>query len=477
MYLQRVSNTDYLGKKNNVSFKNRLIVDIGASDPRGTFKMLLIKNDGSPLFEYKGFINDTIQGFKDNNDFIKKVAKITDIESLIKKSVDFINDQIQNHKLPTKEIEKLKLKLEDLKTKQNILINQSEEDKKLTGLALALPGTIQNDIALFMANLRKNDQTSLTNVKLKNIVSEIKKNGKVKLSADFKFITSKDLACTALGVIKKVADRPRYRKNFSKRFYATVVQTGGGFADADIKVKNGLIDIETSESSHDLLHDSRTLTEKRLGKLGVSTSSVIENFATKLGIENSADIKVLIQTGLAQLATKNKIKLNTQKDKSAINVLTKTGIYESISKNSGTTTLKVKKDFMDKFNEASKYALQSYADAIALHAITKINRGANLYILSGPLAMGLNDTIKKAPGIYEAKNLRELIFNMINKHIKDDITCNKLRKTNHFNIVCSKSLSVDNNTSGGSLLLASNPITFPDKGEWMQILVKEILSQ
>lgn len=475
MQLQKISSVSYQ-KKNDIVFKNKLTFDIGASDPRGSLKILVQDNDGEDLFEYKGFVNDTTKGFKDNDDFTNKIAKAVDIEGLLKKDMLVVKKQMQQANLSAAEVSKFENRLDDLQQKHNMLKGQSKEDKKLTGFALLLPGTLKGHVALIMANLKKIDKSapsgksSLLKVDLDNIISKIEENGDVELADKFKFMPVKDLSGTGLGITKKIINSPEYGHRFSKGFYAVAIQTGGGFGAVDIKVKaDDEVDIETDECGHDLFHDDKTGKELRLGKLGASTGSVIENYARELGITKKEDIGALIQTGLAQLATQSEIKLNNIKDEAAINVLLATGKYEQVNHKPETTRIRIKDKCMDDFNRASSTAIKDYAYALALHAITKINRGANLYVVSGPLAMGLNDTIMSNPEVYGADNMRDLIFKTIDRRVGDDVTCNVMREGHDFDIVCDKSMSVADNTSGGALLLEDNTNLFARRGEWLKV--------
>lgn len=463
---------------NNTAFKSRYTFDVGASDPRCSLKILVQDNKGKDLFEYKGFLNDTTNGFKDNNDFIKKVARAVDVETLIDSDIASINNQLAETHIKEKDAEKLTLKLKELQSNKAMLQARSVAERKLTGFALLLPGTMQGQNALFMPNVRDINERSLEDVELRRVIGQIKKQGKVEFADSFNikkdFIPSKDIAGTGIGIAKKIANHPEYKKRFTKGFFATAVQTGGGFGAADIKLqKNSQVTIETDESGHDLYFDRKTKTGKRLGKLGASTGSVIENFATKLNIKDPTEIKALIKTGLAQLATQEEIKLDSKKDKAAIEVLMNTGFYNISELTPEQATLKIKTSNLAQFKEASAYSVQSYADTLALHAITKINRGSNMYVVSGPLAMGLNSTIKAEPETYGAKNMRELIFKYIDDYVGTDFSCNKMRKGHNFDIVCDESVSIANNTSGGALLLSKNkPSTFARRGEWMSIPTK-----
>lgn len=480
MRLQRVSSNDVAYKKSNTAFKSKYIFDVGASDPRGSLKILVQDNKGKDLFEYKGFVNDTTKGFAGNDDFIKKIANAVDVETLIDKDMASINSQIAANHLSEKESNSLVEKLKALSKNKATLQARSASEKELTGFALLLPGTMQGQSALFMPNIRDLNENSLENVKLTNIIKNVRKNGKVKISPAFNikrdFIPCKDLAGTGVAMAKQISSHPTLKERFSKGLFATVVLTGGGFGEADIKVlNNSEVLIETGEAGHNLFFDRKTNSPRRLGALGASTGSVIENFASKLDITNPDDIKALKKTGLAQLATQPKIKFDSVKDKAAIEVLKKTGFYDVNSHSVSSTTLKIKDIHMDKFKAASAYSVQSYADTLALHAITKINTGSNLYVLTGPLGMGLDSTIKEYPETYGAKNMRELIFKYVNEYVGHDFTCNKMTKGHNFDIVCDASLNVSNNTSGGALLLSKHkPEIFARRGEWI-VIPKKVL--
>ena len=53
-----------IGSFNNISFRHKIIIDIGASNPKGTCKVLVESEDGSELSKKKGYLNNTTEGFK-----------------------------------------------------------------------------------------------------------------------------------------------------------------------------------------------------------------------------------------------------------------------------------------------------------------------------------------------------------------------------------------------------------------------------
>ncbi len=482
MQIQTVSSK--INKDNKpLSFKSRLTFDIGASDPRGSLKVLVQDNKGKDMFEYNGFVNDSVKGFENNDDFIRKIAQAIDVEGLIDNDIKVIKTQLADNSLSDDLKENLNNKLDKLQSNKKMLQNRSSAEKKLTGFALLLPGTLQGKMALFLPNLKRKDESDptklvrLTEINLNKVLNEVESQGKVKVAKDVKFIPVKDLAGTGLGVAQKIISHPEYSKRFSRGFFAAIVQTGGGFGAVDVKLmQNSKVNIETNECGHDIYFNILNGKKQRLGKMGASTKDIIRNFSEKMGIIDTDNVKALISTGLGQLATNTQIRLNNLKDSEAIKVLLSTGCYDIVNKDSQSVLLKVNSNSIEKFMNASKYALHSYVNAIAVYAITRINRGANLFVISGPLAMGLNETISQNPKDYEAKNLRELIYKYIDINDDLDETRINLAKYNKFDIVCDKAVSVANNTSGGALLLAEKIKAFSRRGEWMSVPIKILKS-
>ena len=62
--------------KNNPSFQHKILIDIGASNPKGTLKISAITDSGKQILKEKGanlYLNNTVKGFIDGNDFITKL--------------------------------------------------------------------------------------------------------------------------------------------------------------------------------------------------------------------------------------------------------------------------------------------------------------------------------------------------------------------------------------------------------------------
>lgn len=488
MRVQNTVSNEHSSSAKKIAFKSRLIFDVGASDSRGSLKILVQDNKGSDLFEYKGFVNDTTKGFKSEAQFINRVARATDVGALINEDILSVNKQIKENHLSPVESQDLNKKLSELMTNQQIWKNRSASEKKLTGLALLLPGTLKGHTALFMANLKKeklagqDKQECLKRVDLDNIVKQAVKMGYTQLSDNFDlkkdFMPVKDIACTGIGIGQLLANNPIYKKRIGDGLYVVAVQTGGGFGAADIQFNKGsMVRIATSEGGHTYYPDGKTVKGSQLRDLGASTGSVIKNYAMKLGfMEDSDEMRAIKKTGLAQLATQSEIKMSKINHSDAIDALLKSGIYEKVKESADNITIKVKKINLEKYIEASKHAILSYADTLALHAVSKVNEGANLYVVSGPLAMGLNKSIQDNSSHYGVQGMRELILQLIDEKIGADVTCNMLREEYKFDVVCDKSMSIANNTPGGAILLSkeNRPTAITRRGEWVMIQLKSL---
>ena len=68
VYIVRVSNIG-----SNVSFGHKIIIDIGASNPKGTCKVLVKSDDGRDLNKTNGYLNNTTNGFSTKDETGKKI--------------------------------------------------------------------------------------------------------------------------------------------------------------------------------------------------------------------------------------------------------------------------------------------------------------------------------------------------------------------------------------------------------------------
>lgn len=65
--------------RNNQNFGHRIFMDIGASNPKGTLKITAITDYGKQILRENSansYVNNTVKGFKNAQDFIDKISKI-----------------------------------------------------------------------------------------------------------------------------------------------------------------------------------------------------------------------------------------------------------------------------------------------------------------------------------------------------------------------------------------------------------------
>lgn len=453
----------------------------GASNPKVSVKTLVLNNKGKKLFEYEGFLKTSPAAFKDNDDYIKKTARAVDIGGTLKRDIDSFENQLEENHLTEDETKTLGKKLKSLKDDLKIWQSLGSSEKKLKGLALLLPGTLQGNEAAFLPNIKKVDPENpqkvvrLTSVNLEDVIKAIDEEGTVKRSKNMKFVPIKDLGATGLAVLKKFMTVPEYKKRVDKGFFMTVMHPGGGYGEVDIKLKDDTrVSIETNESGHKLHQNILTNSPEpeRLGAMGASVKKALSNYAEKIGITNPAEIDEIIKTGAGQMTTSPQIRLHNKNNGQAINILLNTGIYEASNQGPQSTLLTVKAEGMDVFHKASKYVVDSFANNIAVGAISKITEGVNVVAVSGPLAMGLDKTIKTNPELYEATDMRTLVFKFIDRNAKNDETIKDNIKRCGFDIVCDERVSVKNNTEGGAMLLKGKVKTFARRGEWIDVPLK-----
>jgi len=495
MRAQRISATVYgnntINKKNDIAFtSDQISLDLGASSPRGNGRVQYMDKKGNILFSYKSNLNYNADKFKGNDDFNGKMAEFLDPETTMTRELSKKKNQFLDTSIPEGTRAKLDKEIKELENNLEILAKRTPKQKKLGGVALFLPGTMQGKRALIIPNLKDEADNSLVDVDLTGIVSKLEENGKVKLERSFdiqkNFIPLKDLAATGVIIAKKVMDHPELSKRFTKGFCMSVVHPGGGWGATTVEIlDDNLLMLRTSESGHDVCHDFKTQKPIRLGAMGASVPSVIENFALNAGITDPAELKAVKGTGMAHMVTQKQIDLSTIGHKGAIEALLKTDVYELVNSGSEITTLRVKD--IERFERASRAASKSFADAVGQFAISRITRGFNALVVSGPLAMGLDAKLKEKPINIKTKDtagneirvdvnsMEDAIWARINKYTSTDNTVKLYVKEKNFQIICDKAVSAIDNNEGGAFFLSGETKTVAKRGELVTI-PKDVLN-
>jgi len=452
---------------NKVSFGHKMIIDIGASDPRGTVKLLSTTDNDSVLFNNNGFLSN--KNFESEKDFIDTVSKY--IVNACKQA---------------------EAKVEELKKAGNP--NVSDKDQELSNLAILVPGPVVNNKIALIANIKTSNGQSMQDVETMKIFNALINQAQkehINISRDINYVVAKDLLGTGISLASILAKHPQYKDKIKQGdFFAVGIMTGGGFGSVNIKAKDQkTVEIEASENSHNLavplsIDNSHKPDGEivRIGKLGATAKGMLENYAKTLGITSNDDINAIVNTGNARMATlinkdgKNSISLNKNLHNHAIKLLLDTGVYKVKEEKDNNITLELKNDTnsLEKHKKARLTAIQKYVDAIAWHTICKITEGANLLILTGPLANGINKTIMD---LTENKmQLKDAIFNKINSLVGDDNTINKLRKEYDFDIVCGGEFMIENNTTCAKTLLDKSSVLAGSgkRADWISLPIKTL---
>ena len=214
--------------QSGLTFQHKILIDIGASNPKGTLKISAITDSGKQILRERknSYLNDTVDGFVDSKDFIEKIAHV------IKRTYNRVLLKDQSGVFPL-----------------------SAEDKLLSGVTVFVPGTTntmngRNNGIAFIPNLRDKNNSSLTNISFaeyeKSLIELPAEETGIKVNKEvFNMIVTKDLGGAGVALAKMLAKKNMLHEGD----YIMGVMTGGGFGSVDIKVKPNAIEFETSESS------------------------------------------------------------------------------------------------------------------------------------------------------------------------------------------------------------------------------------
>lgn len=483
----RISGID----NNRTNFQHRIFMDIGASNPKGTLKITAISDLGKQILKENSsnsYVNNTVKGFKGPQDFIDKIAKI------IKRTHQRVL----------------------LKDKSGVF-PLSETDKMLSGVTIFVPGTTYalsgsaNGIA-FMPNLRDENDQALTNIDFReyeNALRTLPKNetGVSVNPDDFKLIVTKDLGGAGAALAEMLAKKNMLHEGD----YIMGVMTGGGFGSVDLKVKNNIVEFETSESSsyiagnyaaYDTIADIITETAKainpqeklqeltqdnnkklktdiqvlgKLGRQGVNVKSHIGSFCSEIGRKDL--FKLLQSVGDARIVEMNRMCVS-EKDTEVLEKIRsyKDEFIEIESATDGKIAFEMNEDFFGKelLKKARTVAVNDYANSISLISINKINDCVNKVVLLGPFAHGVNQYVKThSEDFGGVKDLPELIIKKIETNIDEkhaDLpSTQKLMKLYNFEVICDPELNFADNTVAGNIFQDPKFKFIPNRGSWFSV--------
>lgn len=520
LQMVKVRNVMNIGKINaqNPSFGYKTIIDIGASNPKGTCKVLVKSDDGRDLFKKNCFLNDTTKGFKTHDaatnktdggqaDFIKK------LDNVIFNASNELREKAHKGEIQL-------AKGAD---------GSFNDDAKLSGVAVFVPGTTftyrQDDRIAFMPNLKNDKGEAIVDVDFKSYEKDIKASKsrpfalELNPSKDFELIVTKDLGGAGLAIAQIMAQQDKLNPGD----YIMGVMTGGGFGSVDIKVKGDYaipenqprVEIETSESSSYLSGNVtiyETISDKleeilkmdnpknalidlvgskdkfqdlipvlgKLGRQGVSVKSHIATFLKELKLNLSdADYDKLIaltqRVGDARIVSNNTMYVSSS-DMDLYNEIKSSPFFKEVKSdvpNKHMFSMNDKIISPQVIKKARIQTVNDYANAVSLISINKINDCINKVVLVGPFAQGLNKHVREHQEDYGAKDLTDLIMNKIKTNIDEehvDLPSTRwLLDLYNFEIICDKSINFPDNTYAGDLLLKHQLSFTPNRGSWFEI--------
>ena len=168
-----------------------------------------------------------------------------------------------------------------------------------------------------------------------------------------------------------------------------------------------------------------------------------------------------------------------QVSKNESKLLTKTlnnKAFKQICETDSKVTFALNTEYFDTklLQHACTSVVNSYAEALSLLCINKIDESINKVYLLGPLANGLNRHVMQHSNDFDnAKDIPELIERKILEKISEDGINLKatqlLKKLYNFEIICNSDINIPNNTCGGYVFF-NGKFNFTDKrGNWMNI--------
>ena len=476
--------------QSGLTFQHKILIDIGASNPKGTLKISAITDSGKQILRERknSYLNDTVDGFVDSKDFIEKIAHV------IKRTYNRVLLKDQSGVFPL-----------------------SAEDKLLSGVTVFVPGTTntmngRNNGIAFIPNLRDKNNSSLTNISFaeyeKSLIELPAEETGIKVNKEvFSMVVTKDLGGAGVALAKMLAKKNMLHEGD----YIMGVMTGGGFGSVDIKVKPNAIEFETSESSsytsgnysvynkiaslfdtilnsgnpvemfNELIADNNKKLKNeiqvlgKLGRQGVSVKSHIRAFCEEIGRNDL--FKLLQAVGDARIVEMNRMCVSKNDTELLEKIRSYKDEFEEIeSTTDGKTAFELNEEFFgaDLLKRARTTAVNDYANSVSLISINKINDCLNKVVLLGPFAHGVNQYVRTHSEDFDgAKDLPELIIKKIRTNIDKDHadlpSTEKLMDLYKFEVICDNDLNFRDNTVAGNIFQNPKLKFIPNRGSWFSI--------
>jgi len=438
------------------SFKHKVAFDIGASQPDGSLKVRVFSEKGNELLYLSDSLNAKFQ--------LNKRDKYLDKDEFVDALTDaFIRTEEEVIKIINENSKKF-----------------GKNEKIVTGFVALVPGLINNNTITQMTNIKTKEGESLQDIKgddIKRLIRDkvgLRGKDDITFGKDFNVKLFQDLTGGAVYLIKKISE---FRKRIlSEGDYIVMVVTGGGFGSMEVNafdnnkaiitvnstnfggIRGGLsnrewlktiihkfdqdylvaeIDNLSDDQIKEMVEKIKGQDKSNLGQIvqslsqhGASVKSFIKNYcdAGSSGYHKY----VLQEIGDARLITLSEGE-EIEISRKTAELLEKSyfkpfGLFEIAQIGEGfklmLNTNPTDNSFLCALKKAHfqqcKSSIEKYVEAITELAFIKISNGANLMVVAGPLASGIDAFVRKNPALFEIKggkgdiNLRNLVLDGIN---------------------------------------------------------------
>lgn len=418
-------------KSNVPNFKSNITFDIGGSQREGSCKIYYASTPCDEVFfKERTTVNDLGKSkFENADDFIQLIVK-----------------KIGRIQKDNKEIVKAK--------------GYDESENALKNVAIFVPSYTAGDRAFYFPNLKNNKDKPLQDIDFSNFKERLAENG-ITVSDDMNFKLLQDAIGTGLAMTLRLFNNNMLEAG---KLYTACI-TGGGCGISNIEVVDDENVIIKSSGSSYL---SQSLSMQKVSKAGASAPALVENFCKAMGL-NEEIIDNIKSCHKAEFVLDPYVQypkdVKTERLKS---MLLETNIFEMDDENEFAYTIKVKDEYLPKFNTARRNAIDKYCLALARLAIIKKTEGANGMIVTGTLAQAVNRAAQSSYGSSISEWVMQHLTQSFNSYELD-----KIQGVYGFDVLCDKRFAIDNNAECGELVHMAKFVG-PHRSNWLKLNIQDL---
>lgn len=396
-------------RNNCISFRGQVVVDIGASTPAGSCKIVECDDEGHILNKIKTTVNNQKSTFFDSKEsFVESVAERI---AVFYKNID---------------------------------------GKGLSELTILLPGSTYGEECLRTPNLKDKDSYGLTDIDFSKMKTLLVQKG-IKINEQLKPKILQDSMGIGLSVFNKMMINDLSSQDVGKRMLLpgknyTVIMTGGGCGIAQINclgLENGQYATITGAGSNYLSDADKSV---RVSDIGASVKATLGEFCNRLSFNEKISGEV-IDAGFGELILNDNFMLKRgSNSEKLMHALSQTGKYD-IKQKGDEIYFQVKPEALKMFDKARVKTIGKYARAIARFLPGKLAEGINGLILTGPFAFAIDDCLREK---YDS-SISETIMDEFTPFNSDEYK--SVMDHYGFSIICDKAkFAVSDNTDCSEVL-------------------------